>query len=110
MGKTAPSWYDEHLLDIRLPNLYEEPVDKKKKASRKKKNADDRNENKQVRLFINHSLVCSKNENVTMNGTPVERDHYLLNLKLDPAALRITNEDLLSVVSMRRGCSHLPLL
>jgi hypothetical protein len=45
MGKTAPSWYDEHLLAIRLPV---ESVDKKKKASRKKKSVEDKNENKQV--------------------------------------------------------------
>lgn len=54
MGRTAPCWYDEHLLDIRLPNLYTEepattPADsKKKKPSKKKKTAAEKEAEKQV--------------------------------------------------------------
>jgi hypothetical protein len=52
MGRMGPSWYDEHLLDIRLPNLYtEEPVEKKKKPSSRKKKADEKAAEKQVSTF-----------------------------------------------------------
>ncbi|KAI6192345.1 hypothetical protein M3Y97_00327600 [Aphelenchoides bicaudatus] len=87
MGRTAPGWYDEHLLQVRLPTLHhiEEDPSKKKKPVKKRKTAVEKEAERQQ-------------QNGLVNGRPpVDRDSFLLNLKLDPAALRINNDDLLNL-------------
>ncbi|KAI6204733.1 hypothetical protein M3Y94_00710500 [Aphelenchoides besseyi] len=100
MGRTAPGSYDEHLLDIRLPNLsVEEATEKKRKvANRKKKsgnestssNGAEKTANGQTQLRSPRQKVNGKSS----DGQPVDRDQFLLNLKLDPAALRLSTDDI----------------
>ncbi|KAI6210105.1 hypothetical protein M3Y96_00292300 [Aphelenchoides besseyi] len=100
MGRTAPGSYDEHLLDIRLPNLsVEEATEKKRKvANRKKKSGDEstntigaeKTTNGQTQLRSPRQKVNGKSS----DSQSVDRDQFLLNLKLDPAALRLSTDDI----------------
>ncbi|KAI6172832.1 hypothetical protein M3Y98_01017200 [Aphelenchoides besseyi] len=84
MGRTAPGSYDEHLLDIRLPNL--------KKSGDESTNTigAEKTTNGQTQLRSPRQKVNGKSS----DSQSVDRDQFLLNLKLDPAALRLSTDDI----------------
>ncbi|KAI6232780.1 hypothetical protein M3Y99_00989300 [Aphelenchoides fujianensis] len=99
MGRTAPGSYDEHLLDIRLPSLYveEAPDVKKRKTPAKKKKAAEEAAASEAATGAQSPVRSPKpkaNGKAAPVSPPVDRDQFLLNLKLDPAAMRLSTDDI----------------